>query len=253
MDIGNSFENNGKNPISRAKAKNKKGKNTGIIVSLMIVMIFAIVWLSFGIINIGADALANGYNEAYAKEKESVYQSFYNKFYDKAKNKYLVSNRAHISIGDVKEVGRLEVLKVSDVEFVIKDSKDNSNNITSWLEVPGQGTFVVDLEAAEFIVDDERYNVLVRVPYPELTNITIDYKNVKSLLFENDIFDDSYMVGEDLARSQLNEGDMLIKKEFTSNQNFFLSAQDAARNSIICLVNQMNPEIKDLSVDVEFY
>ena len=145
------------------------------------------------------------------------------------------------------------MLKISDVEYSIVGSSDNSNNITSWLEVPGQGTYVVNLQAAEFIVDDERSYVLVRVPYPELTNISIDYANVRKLFFKNDLFDDSYKVGEDLASQQLRSADSLIKKEFTSNQHFYLSAQKAAISTIQCLVKQLNPEVTDLTVDVEFY
>lgn len=35
----------------------------------------------------------------------------------------------------------------------------------------------------KYIVDEERANVLVRVPYPELVNVQIDYENVRKLLF----------------------------------------------------------------------
>ena len=95
--------------------------------------------------------------------------------------------------------------------------------------------------------------MLVRVPDPELTNISIDYANVRKLLFENDIFNDSHKAGEDLASQQLRSADSLIKKEFTSNQHFYLSAQKATINTIQCLVKQLNPEVADLTVDVEFY
>ena len=153
----------------------------------------------------------------------------------------------------MKETANLEVLNVSDTEYIVSEDKDNGKGITSWLEVPGQGTYIVNLQAAEFIVDNEREYVLVRAPYPEITNISIDYGNVKKLLFKNNIFDDSYSVGEDLARAQLNSADLLIKKEFASNQHFYLSAQDAAVSSIQCLVKQLNPKLPDLTVDVEFY
>ena len=158
-----------------------------------------------------------------------------------------------ITIGDLKEIAKLEVLKVSDVEYIIEEGATNSNGITSWLEVPGQGTYVVDLQAAEFIVDDERAYVKVRAPYPELTNISIDYANVQKLFFKNDILNDSYKVGEELAQRQLNSADMLIKKEFASNQRFYLSAQEAAVSTIQCLVKQLNPQNTDMTVEVEFY
>ncbi|MBO6310739.1 MAG: hypothetical protein J6N70_18250 [Oribacterium sp.] len=47
--------------------------------------------------------------------------------------------------------------------------------------------------------------------------------------------------------------DMLIKKEFASNERFYLSAQDAAVSTIQCLVRQLNPQNTDMIVEVEFY
>lgn len=65
-----------------------------------------------------------------------------------------------ISIEAAQEVSRLEVLTVSDSEFVIKDSGKSDPTI-SWLEVQGIGVFTVDLTACEFIADSERQYVLV--------------------------------------------------------------------------------------------
>ena len=144
-------------------------------------------------------------------------------------------------------------MEVSDVEFVVESNNDNTNNITSWLEVPGNGVFVVNMEEAEFVIDNEQAHVLVRVPYPELTNVSIDYSNVEKRLFKNDLFNDSYRVGEVLARKQLGEGDALIKKEFASNEHYYLTAQKAGISTIESLVRQLNPDEPDLVVDVEYY
>lgn len=243
-----------KNKISKAKRpKMKKGVSTTIIIILILIMGAISIYLATGIVGAGAEALANSYRAAYSSEKSAAYQAQYDKFFDRAESNYHVSNRVAITIGDLKEIANLEVLKVSDVEYIIEESASNSNGITSWLEVPGQGTYVVDLQAAEFIVDDERAYVKVRVPYPELKNISIDYANVQKLFFKNDILNDSYKVGEELAQRQLNSADMLIKKEFASNQRFYLSAQDAAESTIQCLVRQLNPQNADMMVEVEFY
>ena len=209
--------------------------------------------ISFAAFRIGVSALKKSYKTTFEKEKEAAYNAQYEKYFKQAEKAYHVSNRVNISIEGLKETANLEVLEVSDTEYIISDKEDNGNGITSWLEVPGQGTYIVNLQAAEFIVDNEREYVLVRAPYPEITNISIDYGNVKKLLFKNNIFNDSYSVGEDLARSQLNSADLLIKKEFASNQHFYLSAQEAAVSSIQCLVKQLNPKLPDMTVDVEFY
>ncbi len=236
------------------KRKKPKAKKKRVVLWVLIVVMAAItLYLFVGTIRTGAEALVGGYYNAYSSEKEEAYQEQYEKFFEMAEEQYHVSNRGSISIGNIKESQKLEVLKVSDVEYVIGDKDSNSGQITSWLEVPGEGTYVVDLQAAEFIIDNERAHVLIRVPYPELTNVTIDYKNVEKLLFKNGVFNDSYTEGEDLARQQLTEADILIKKEFASNQNFYLTAQDTAKTSLEYLVRQMNPDEEELTVDVEFY
>lgn len=238
---------------NKGKSSKKKGTSTTIMIVLIIAMLAVTIYLGTGMIKIGASALAESYNLAYLSEKDAAYQAQYQKYFDRAEKEYHVSNRVSITIGKLKETAELEVLKVSDVEYIVEENSDNRNNITSWLEVPGEGIYVVDLQAAEFIVDDERAYVLVRAPYPELTNISIDYANVKKLFFKNDILNDSYKVGEELAQRQLNSADLLIKKEFASNQHFYLSAQKAAISMIQCLVKQLNPEVPELSVEVEFY
>lgn len=233
--------------------KSKGGSSTIIMIAVLVGMVAITLILVNGIIGAGAEALANSYNAAYESERDSAYQEQYDKYFDRAEDDYHVSNRVSINIGDLKDIAKLEVLTVSDVEYIIDEGVNNSNGITSWLEVPGQGTYVVDLQAAEFLTDDERAYVKVRVPYPELTNITIDYANVKKMFFKNDILNDSYKVGEELAQRQLNSADMLIKKEFASNERFYLSAQEAAVSTIQCLVKQLNPQNADMTVEVEFY
>lgn len=239
----------------REKKKRTKSKKTGSIVLAVLILILgtASYFLLQSVIKVGASALMDGYSTAFDDEREETYQKIYQKFYDDAEEKYHVRNRGSISIGDIRETGKLEVLKVSDVEFIIDEKDQTEGNVVSWLEVPGEGTFVVDLQAAEFIVDNERVHVLVRIPNPELTNISIDYKNVDKLLFKDNIFNGSYRQGEDLARKQLSEGDLLIRKEFSSNPSFYHKAQDAAVSTITYLVKQLNPDETDLVVDVEFY
>lgn len=60
-----------------------------------------------------------------------------------AEEKYHVSNRVSIYIGNLQEEQKLEVLKVNDVEFIIENKEDNKENIISWLEVPGKGLLLL--------------------------------------------------------------------------------------------------------------
>ena len=223
-----------------------------ILIGLFVVLVGS-VFLYKNAIRTGAKALADSYNSAFATEREAAYETLYQKFYDDAESNYHVSNRETIQLGELREVADLEVLKVSDVEYIIDESSDNGKGITAWLEVPGNGIYIVNLKAAEFIVDGQRSYVLVRAPYPQLTNVTIDYSNVNKLLFKNDVFNESYKYGEEQAERMLNSADSKIMKEFMANEHFFLSAQNAAKSSITCLVKQLNPENQDLVVEVEFY
>lgn len=236
--------------------KNRNNKNQGrsvIILALAIIMGAVSFFLITKVINDGANALMDSYHNTYNSEKEDAYQKQYEKYFDKAEKEHHVRNRISINIGNLREIANLEVLKVSDVEYIIEKSDNNKEKITSWIEVPGEGIYIVNLQAAEFLIDDERSFIRVRAPYPELTNITIDYKNVQKLLFKNALLDNSYSVGEDLAREQLRTADILIKKEFASNQNFYLNAQKAAKSSIEYLIRQLNPSVSDLDVEIEFF
>jgi hypothetical protein len=229
-------------------------KKYGITIALtvFVVLAFLCVYLVRDTVKIGASALAENYSAAYASEKVTAYDEKYKGYFDAAEKEYHVRNEVSIYIGDLKEEEKLEVLKVRDVEFIIEDKGDNSGNMVSWLEVPGEGTFVVDIKASEFIIDNERHYVLVRVPYPELTNVMIDYAKVNKLLFKDKLFNGNYREGEELAKQQLNKADLLIKKEFKSNQNFFLSAQEAEKSMICNLVKQLNPDVPGLTVIVEY-
>lgn len=249
------FGHSEKNQKPRKKPSKKKINDTLLVVGtlLCIVMAATCIYLFVGLISAGANALKDSYEASYSAERNETYNDIYNMFYNSAEEKYHVSNRVSITVGNLREQEKLEVLQVSDVEFVIEGKDDNSGNMTSWLEVPGSGTYVVDLAAGEYIIDDIRAHVLVRVPYPELTNIKIDYANVEKLLFKDDIFNGSYKQGEELAMKQLGQADVLIKKEFQSNQGYYLTAQKSARTSIINLVERLNPSVENLTVEVEFY
>lgn len=224
-----------------------------MFIGLSLLSIAISLLLLNGMMNVGARALTDSYSTAYEAEKQSTYDFFYDQFFKVAEEKYHVSNRINVYIENLTEEQKLEVLKVSDIEYIINNRGDTEGNIVSWLEVPGEGVFVVDLKAADFIVDNDRSHVHVRAPYPELTNVKIDYKNVNQLLFEDDMFNGSFKQGEDLARAQLKEADTLIKKAFLSNPHFYSSAQKAAEKTIINLVRELNPRVEGLVVEVEFY
>lgn len=223
---------------------------TTISIPVLVVLAALCLWLLKDIISIGAKALINNYVVAFETEKKAAYDEFYDRAFDKAKKNYHVSNRMVISINSLEKYNKLEVLKANHVEFITEDRDSNLGNVTAWLEVTGEGTFVVDLKAAEFIVDNYRRYVLVRIPYPELTNVIVT--NTIKRFFKDDWKNGSYDEGVDLALKQQNEAGVRIHKALMSNQYIYNSAQDVAKNIIENLVKQFNTEIPDLTVEVEF-
>lgn len=166
-----------------------------------------------------------------------------------------------ISIEAAQEVSRLEVLTVSDSEFVIKDPDQNDPTI-SWLEVQGVGVFTVDLTACEFITDSERQYVFVRVPKPALTECKVSgtgkqfwKRKVLSFVDGKLIFggNGSVASGVRLAQNQLNEGRIMLEDSMKQNRGFYEAAKTATIDMMGSLVRKWNPDIPNLQVDVEFF
>lgn len=240
--------------VPKRKPKQKKidpkKRTTYIKGALFAVFLIAALLLIYFGSDIRSRHISDAYIAARDAEAESVYQRFYDTAFEQAEERYHVSNRAVISIGDVTRLTRLEVLTVSDSEFVIENESDNDQKITSWLEVQGIGVFTVDLQAAEFITDAQRQYVLVRVWKPELTNCTIS--STGDHFWKNGIWNDSIKVGVELSREQMREGRQLVEDSIRRNRNFYDSALSAAESSIRSLVKSWNPDIPDLTVEIEF-
>ena len=167
-----------------------------------------------------------------------------------------VKNRGIISIENIQEKADLEVLEVSDVEYITNEK--SGDKVTSWLEVPGTGVFTVNLAMSEFVIDDMRHYVLARVPKPEIKaeNIQIDTKKVKILAYQNNhwIFDNgSVEEGEELARRQMGEAQAIIQEDVQSNERYFEIAKSSAESIIKQLIKSLNKDVANLNVEVEFF
>lgn len=222
-------------------------------------------WIGIGVASIltlaflicGVTLMKNRYETA----KQNTSSDFYQTAYDYAEKKNHVSNYAVISIDSSQEVSRLEVLTVSDSEFIIKDS-DESDPTISWLEVQGMGVFTVDLTACEFIADSERQYVLVRAPQPTLTECKVSgtgkqfwSRKVLSVVDGRIVWggNGSVASGVRLAQNQLSEGRIILEDSMKQNRGFYEAAKAAAVDIITSLVEKWNPDIPDLQVEVEFF
>ena len=175
--------------------------------------------------------------------------------YNVAEASYHVKNRGTISIENIQDKANLEVLKVSDVEYITNEKKEDK--VISWLEVPGNGVFTIDMSLSEFIVDDVHNYVLARVPKPEIQteNIEIDTQNIKKLFYKDNRWIDNGSIeeGEDLAIRQLSEAQTKIQEDIQSNERYFEIAKTSAESIIKQLIKSVNEDVTNLDIEVEFY
>lgn len=158
-------------------------------------------------------------------------------------------DRATISITEIREVARLEVLRASDVKYMISDK----DGLSVWISVPGNGTFTVDMQRAEIVTDEVNNSISIRIPKPEMLNCTINYDGVEKIHFENKkwIFD-NVSDGTERYSEMMKEAQEQFKTSL--NSSFFReNAEKNARRMVTSLAHDANPDNPDLKVYVDFF
>ena len=242
--------NSGVDMIEEEKSKNQKI----FLIAAVCFLIVAVVLFGFAFFN-GTRAVKTAFDREKKSAEESVYHGYYEEGFKAGEEAYHVKNRAVITLGNIRETANLEVLSVSDIAFMIENPNSENRNILSWVEVPGTGVFTVNLAAGEFLVDDERAMVFVRVPKPELLlmNINIDHENIKVLRFVSNALQSSVKDGEQLAGKQLNEARTRIQEDISSNLQYYEFAEKSARTLLENLIRAVNSDIPELKVEIEFF
>ena len=188
--------------------------------------------------------------ETYARTLEEksreTYEFYYENAFEAAERKYHVSNEVTISVEKIREESELEVLQVSDIEYVIRE-----DNRKSWTAIRGHGVYTVDLEMSEFIIDQERQYVLARIPEPGLNVAGLDY-DYENYLFESGIFNGTTSEGVDRAMEDLKTAQNRLQAKLLSTQVYFEMAEDSARALIEGMIRNLNPGLPGLTVEVEF-
>ena len=229
-----------------------------IILALVLVAIAgaSVYVVRYSIAN-GVSAAKDSFLSSYNSAKDETYNQYHDIAFQYSEAEHHVSNEVTISLHAIKEKSALEVLRVSDVVYIISDGEDTKSGTTAWLKVPGTGVFTVNLTAAEYVIDNDRHSVLVRVPQPELDskNIAIDADRIEVLHFSENVWsiDNSMRSGEELIRNQLSEAMQRIQEDFEANEQYSKLAEASAEAMIAALIKGINPDIADLEVRVEFY
>lgn len=240
----------------REKVKDSKKRSVRIMVLLVIFNVVLIGLCGGLLVQAGKVAVAEA-EEAYASRFEEVAENTAQEYYEwafrKAEEEYHVSNRATLSIGDIQERSRLEVLNVSDVEFIVYDEDEDTSK--RWVAIPGDGVFTVDMTESEFLIDEVRQTIVARLPRPRLTSDSVKVKseNIVIYNFEKGILKNgNYADGISYAEKDLREGQEMIRSAFLSNQEYLKSAEQSAKRIITEFIHNLNPKVTDLKVVVEF-
>lgn len=219
--------------------------NICFLMSIVLIVIGALVLSNT--IRKGSESANDAYESAKAKAEGEAYDKFYSSAFESAERKNHVSNRVTIEVESAREKADLEVLSVSDVEYVI----GSADNTEAWVEYYGDGVYTVDMRESEFIIDSERQYVLVRVPRPTISNCRITSSN--TLLLQNEGFlNKNDAAGVELAKEMRSEGYTKLCNYMKSNAEFYKSAKKSAEITITELVKGLNPELEDLEVEVQF-
>lgn len=241
-----------------ARRKNKKGK--GVQTLLLVLVPIFLLAASFFLVNTAMSKAMTAAWDSYKDTEDTVadatYTTIYDWFYKKAEEKHHVSNRTSITLGTMKKESKLEVFRVPDTEFVIENKDDNKYGITSWIKVKGTGIFTINLNLSEFIVDNERNIVTIRIPRLELEyDMGNGDKNLEKLLYKQDLhlptFTNETKAGEEIQLRMIEEGRRRIREEIKTKPSYYFSAQEAAQDVLSNLIKSLNPD-REIKVIVEF-
>lgn len=247
------------NTQNNESAVKKEGFSEMKINGILILAIGVIITAAFCFMNSGAKKVSEKYRSAYDESYNAAYSSTYDNYVNAGFNKGYednhVKNIVDIQIVDVEKCSNLEVMKVSNFDYAISNSSDNSENIDYVFEVTVTGTYCVNMQLSEFLIDNKNKTVTVRVPYPSLTDFEPECemlyfsKNGKALKsFSNG----NYREGVDFARQQLMECRAKIENDLQYDQANNLKAEEMARNTLTNIIMRLNPDEPDLKVIVEF-
>lgn len=225
--------------------KKDKKRSNAYFFAIVIVLLALCTVLAYLILTIPGKIAKENYVDA----AEEAYTNIYDTSRAAAEEKWHVSNEVDIQMGEIKQNSELHVLKVYDVEYIM--NSEEIDGIFSCLEVTGSGTYKVDLMASEFVVDNKRSYVLARIPNPILEDCTIENCNI--LVFKDGILNGNSGKGVQLAEEDCYEAAKKIEETLNGNVEYYEKAKKAAITEVENLVRQLNPSVKALNVEVEFF
>lgn len=236
------------NQVNHQDAQKKRNVKTIVIAVVVIQILLSVL--------AGAYFFKKAYQNAKTNTTNRIRQSAYDTVHDITEGANHTSNRASIYLDQIREKADLEVLQISTSFLYTSDEADQAKNLTIWYEIPGTGTFTVDLKNAEYIVDYERHHVLVKTPLPAITIFKEETDQINPLEYKDDRFipqaQGSIQEGEAIGRKMLDQAHVEMMRELTTNNDYLDAAKDSAQKLITNIIKAINSSISDLTVTVEF-
>ena len=194
--------------------------------------------------------------ESYDSTAKEEYQSTYDSYVHMGETAFHTSNRAEIIVGPALETSDLEVLTVCATVLVPNSPKNIFEEFT------GASCFSVNLKAAEYMIDEERRTVYIRIPEPqlqELVNLCEENLRVFNLKSDGKIsttiqnLTGSIRDGESEAVAMRDEASTIILSSLKNETAYVNEAKNNAKSIISTLVHELNPTVDNLRVVVDFY
>lgn len=224
--------------------------------SKILLLVLLLAALSIVFFHWGKSILLHSAKEAYESRKEEAYQETYNSYVSMGEQAYHTSNRALISVNSAEEASELEVLTVSATVFVCDAKK------TIWEEISGSSHFSVNLKAAEYIIDENRSTVYVRLPEPRLEEtVSLDEDSIQIYVLQSDgklshtvqKITGSIQGGISESMNMRKEAANQILNDLQSDTDYPEVAKGSAKTMISALIRELNPTVSDLKIFVDFY
>lgn len=226
------------------------GKGTIAVIAIIVATIIVFFLGAYFFIDSALNKSVINVFDTYTAAKDELREEIQQNVAEISESYYHISNNAVIKIGDLKKISNLEVLKVRDSEYSLTTGNELQN--TLWIKVTETCEYVVDLTAAEFVVDNVRNTVVVRAPAPEPRNFAMEGEP-EELFSYSTFFSGDSTTGRALLETQTEEADAKIKEKILSNQDYYNSAKEEATKMITYAITALNPEIEDLKIVVEFF
>lgn len=233
-------------PSQRKNAKKTPFFIMYTIIIILFVLCVSLLWISC---KIKVDEAKNAYDKAKPESENIGYENTEKKLFGLGEKRYHTSNRIDISIDGIEKDHFLETLKVKEIDYYIHNGDENIKS-KAWYKIIGEGTFVVNMDLAEIITDEERNYILIKVPLPTLQTDAFNV-TVEQFYFDKGNFE-GIKKGEELASMAEKEGYKKIKAKILGKQEYFKCAKNSAKSQLINLAKECNPGI-DVNVDVEFF